>query len=77
MESDLVHGPANMRIETPCINICVLDADSGLCLGCRRTRDEIAGWLGLSAIERRRIMADLPMRTAGRAETTAAPGGAP
>lgn len=31
-------------IESPCISICELDAESGLCTGCLRTREEIAIW---------------------------------
>lgn len=49
-------------IESPCINICTLDARSGLCLGCGRTIDEIARWGAMSAVERARIMAELPAR---------------
>ncbi|MEM5399713.1 MULTISPECIES: DUF1289 domain-containing protein [Paraburkholderia] len=29
---------------SPCINICRMDERSGLCEGCLRTIDEIAGW---------------------------------
>jgi predicted Fe-S protein YdhL (DUF1289 family) len=61
-------------IESPCIKICTLDARSGLCLGCGRTIDEIARWGAMSAAERARIMAELPARRAGRAETTSAAG---
>lgn len=49
-------------IETPCVKICTLDARAGLCLGCGRTVDEIAGWGTMSAEERRQIMAELPAR---------------
>ncbi|MDB5742616.1 MAG: YbaK/prolyl-tRNA synthetase associated region [Polaromonas sp.] len=31
-------------VASPCISICRLNATSGLCEGCFRTRDEIAGW---------------------------------
>ena len=31
-------------IPSPCISICRMSASSGLCEGCFRTRDEIAGW---------------------------------
>ena len=31
-------------IETPCVNICTLDARAGRCLGCGRTVDEITRW---------------------------------
>lgn len=49
-------------METPCTKICVIDATSRLCVGCRRSIDEIAGWANFSAAERRRIMAALPTR---------------
>ncbi|MFU8876739.1 MAG: DUF1289 domain-containing protein [Wenzhouxiangellaceae bacterium] len=48
-------------VESPCIDICRLD-DSGLCVGCFRTGNEIAGWLGYSAEQRQEIMARLPLR---------------
>lgn len=53
-------------METPCINICVIDSGSGLCEGCGRTMTEIASWASLTATERRLIMADLDRRTATR-----------
>ncbi len=35
-------GPAS-----PCLNICTLD-ERGVCRGCYRTLDEIAGWLQMT-----------------------------
>jgi len=32
---------------SPCVGVCVLDADSGLCQGCLRDAGEIAAWSGL------------------------------
>jgi len=52
------------RIQSPCVNICEMDAASGLCLGCARTIDEIAGWSSGSAGWRDSVMADLPGRIA-------------
>lgn len=47
---------------TPCIGVCVLDAD-GYCEGCRRTGAEIAAWRSLSDAERLHIMDEvLPER---------------
>jgi predicted Fe-S protein YdhL (DUF1289 family) len=51
-------------LETPCINICLLDAETGLCLGCGRTIDEIARWSAMSDRERRAVMTALPARKA-------------
>ncbi len=31
-------------VASPCINICKMDAPSGLCVGCFRTIDEITVW---------------------------------
>lgn len=49
-------------METPCINVCVIEPGTQVCTGCRRTLAEIARWSRLSAPERRRIMAELPTR---------------
>ena len=51
-------------IESPCINICTLDACSRRCLGCGRTIDEIARWSAMSADDRARVMSELPARRA-------------
>jgi predicted Fe-S protein YdhL (DUF1289 family) len=52
---------------SPCTKVCVLDAATGLCCGCGRTRDEIAVWGSLSEAQRRTLMAGLEarMRRAG------------
>jgi hypothetical protein len=50
------------QMDTPCVKVCVFDPGSGLCSGCGRTLEEIAGWANLSDEERRRIMAELPER---------------
>jgi uncharacterized protein len=50
-------------METPCINICVIDEASGQCIGCGRTRNEIASWSSITSAERRRIMSELPHRS--------------
>ena len=50
------------RIPSPCIKVCVIEPGSGLCTGCLRSLEEIAGWAGFSEAERARIMAELPLR---------------
>ncbi|MDB5642162.1 MAG: hypothetical protein JWN07_1479 [Hyphomicrobiales bacterium] len=47
------------NIVSPCVNICQLDARGETCLGCGRTRDEIGGWMSMSAEERDAVMARL------------------
>jgi uncharacterized protein len=49
-------------LETPCVNVCLLDCEFGLCVGCGRTLEEIAGWASMTDGERRAIMALLPAR---------------
>ncbi|MFT3989615.1 DUF1289 domain-containing protein [Aestuariivirga sp.] len=57
-----MNASSHPAIETPCIKVCVIDPETGFCIGCGRTGMEIGGWLGLSADERRAIMAALPER---------------
>ena len=51
-------------IETPCIKICVIEPETGFCIGCGRTRGEIADWLGMTPRDRHGIMMALPERLA-------------
>ena len=51
-------------METPCVNVCVMNTATGQCEGCRRTIAEIASWSRLTPEERYRIMAELPSRKA-------------
>jgi predicted Fe-S protein YdhL (DUF1289 family) len=52
------------EVASPCISVCVIDTPTGLCAGCYRTLDEIAGWIGLSAGERRPLLTKLAQRRA-------------
>lgn len=51
-------------IESPCVKICIMEPVSGLCHGCARTLDEIAGWAGFAPEHRRKVMAELDARRA-------------
>jgi hypothetical protein len=46
------------------VKVCVVDGESGLCMGCYRQLSEVAGWTRLTDDERSRIMAELPSRRA-------------
>jgi uncharacterized protein len=51
-------------IQSPCVGLCELGAE-GYCVGCWRTGDEIARWIGMSDTERRHVMENvLPAREA-------------
>lgn len=47
---------------SPCVGICRLDDETGYCLGCGRTGDEIATWSTAGPGGRRAIWAALPAR---------------
>ena len=54
-----------MRVpNSPCINVCTLDAATQSCLGCGRTLVEIEGWIAFTEAERASINAELPVRRA-------------
>ena len=49
-------------IQTPCIKVCIVDGESGLCMGCYRKLSEVAAWGRFTDVERETIMADLADR---------------
>ena len=49
-------------IVTPCIKVCIVDGESGLCLGCYRKLEEIASWIRLTPDQRETILSELPGR---------------
>ena len=59
------------EVSSPCTSVCVIDPPTGLCAGCYRTLDEIAGWIGLSTEERRALVAELSQRRARYGEAIA------
>ena len=61
MSDDARPGPPP-PIKTPCIKVCVVDGESGLCLGCYRKLNEVAAWSRLTDAERDAILAELPDR---------------
>jgi uncharacterized protein len=59
VHAPLIHAPViDTAAASPCINICQLDAQ-GLCVGCRRTLEEIAEWSSASEARRREILRNL------------------
>jgi predicted Fe-S protein YdhL (DUF1289 family) len=58
-------GALERPVASPCISVCVVDPrGSGVCVGCGRTLDEIAGWIDMSDDARRAVLARLPDRLA-------------
>lgn len=51
-------------VASPCTSVCTIDRATGLCAGCYRTLDEIAGWIDLSEEQKRMLLANLAARRA-------------
>ena len=49
-------------IVTPCIQVCIIVGESGLCLGCHRSLQEVGSWSRLDDEARRTIMGELKAR---------------
>jgi predicted Fe-S protein YdhL (DUF1289 family) len=49
-------------VPSPCISVCQMEDATGLCLGCRRTIDEIRDWIILTPIEKRAVLARIEER---------------
>lgn len=52
--------PAPVR--TPCIKVCIVDGESGLCMGCYRRLSEVAGWSKMTPEARDAVMDELASR---------------
>ena len=50
------------EIESPCVQFCLIHPEADICVGCHRTRDEIALWSKLSPEARRAVIKYLPYR---------------
>lgn len=53
-----------MKPASPCVNVCRMNAQLGLCEGCARTLDEIAAWGQMDERLQARIWLLLPERQA-------------
>ncbi|NMM00580.1 DUF1289 domain-containing protein [Paraburkholderia sp. RP-4-7] len=53
-----------MTVPSPCIDICKIDGNTGLCIGCLRTRDEIRGWKNMPDDLRVQLIDELSLRKA-------------
>ncbi|TRW95090.1 DUF1289 domain-containing protein [Paracoccus sp. M683] len=51
-----------MEPQSPCVNICVIHPQEGICVGCYRSLAEIAGWAGMSIEARQAVLDELPAR---------------
>jgi len=50
------------EVESPCVKLCIIHTESGLCMGCYRSGLEISKWSIMTATERQLIMQELHNR---------------
>lgn len=50
--------------QSPCIQVCQMNLQTGFCAGCFRTQEEIARWLRYSDTERDAVLGKLGARRA-------------
>ena len=58
----LVSSSFEQALPSPCVSVCQIDPVTGNCLGCHRTRSEIAAWRDMSADAQRDLLDDLRQR---------------
>lgn len=61
-------------IPSPCINVCRMDAASGLCIGCWRTIDEIAAWSRMDDEGKRAVWQAIALRRQAARQDDKEPG---
>ena len=49
-------------LPSPCVNICQMDAHSGLCIGCFRNIDEIIAWSSATEDKKRAVWREIKHR---------------
>ena len=62
------------EVESPCVKVCVVHPETRLCVGCRRSIDEISRWSRMTPDERRSVIAALPDRSPGPARRSGGAG---
>jgi predicted Fe-S protein YdhL (DUF1289 family) len=43
-------------VKSPCVAVCKIDYESGYCIGCNRTIEEITNWSILSDQQKKKIL---------------------
>ena len=56
-------------VKSPCINICKIDNDSGLCIGCCRYEHEVFNWIHFSDEEKKTTLSKIKERSKNKNKT--------
>ena len=51
-----------IQYHSPCISVCAIDESGTYCIGCKRTKQEIGGWMCYTEDERLRLTEELKTR---------------
>ena len=51
-----------MPVKSPCIEVCKFDSNTGLCVGCFRTVNEVREWNKMNDYRRHQIINDRARR---------------
>jgi len=55
-----------VHVPSPCKNVCQMDPESGLCVGCQRTLREIADWLEMTPEQKLAVLERVAQRALGQ-----------
>lgn len=62
MQESIGQGANSEEIQSPCVGICAMSEETGYCLGCYRTIDEIRNWWDMSNAERQETVSACEQR---------------
>ena len=49
-------------VDSPCNDVCTSDPESGLCIGCGRTQEEISNWITYTNAQKQQILIEINKR---------------
>ena len=55
---------AKTKLPSPCVSVCQINPSDGVCLGCYRTRGEIASWPSMDEADQQKLLDILSERRA-------------
>ncbi len=55
LASEAAPFKAKPMVDSPCVKICELDRED-VCVGCGRTRAEIAAWMSMSELQKAKVV---------------------
>ena len=53
-------------VKSPCVAVCKIDYESGYCIGCKRTIEEIANWSILNNQQKKKILAKVKSKNTSK-----------